>query len=1025
MIFKTLTILRQLTKPIKLLNKLHFLSLFPGNYRCTFVMYSKEKHKHMLRSANYQIQNAFRGFLRSLAVLGLVITAIALHAQPSKGWEFSYGGPGEDQAEAILQTDDRGYIMAGWSESFGTDNDADVLLVRTDVDGQQLWSQNHDLGFQERAFDMDKTTNGYIIVGDAVINPLDSRDVLLMEVDLRGNILWWNTYDNPNGQAQGFSVQTTSDGGFIIAGSAETSAGDNDMYILRTDNVGTVVWETTYGGPFEDVAQGVIEYSDGTFLATGALETTNVESEIILINLDPSNGTVQWDYMYENEGQFDIAYDLKEDSEGDITIAGIKDFLAFALHLTPNGGTPAIGWEWQYAGTASEAYALEITNDGDIVIGGVAEGVDGINLDALLAKLSINDGSEIWQYTYGHPDGFDLIKDIAKRSTGDGFAMCGHDGQGELGGAITLINDFLLLKSEDDGLVRTNKVAGTVFFDINENNVQDGADAGLEDWLITLQGDDVTYYATTNEEGQYVFTADTGVYNLEIFPKNGYWAPSSLTVNNIIVTGTYNLVEIDLPVIAAEDCPELLLDLSAEAVIPCETNEYTVRYLNQGTTDATSVQARIILDRGLTFVDATAPSAPTVVDSLLIFNLPNLPQGEANTFTFRVDAECDVEDGTTFQVFGSIIPDEICEDTPGWDEASIQIDGYCGPTNVVFTLSNNGIGDLSAPLDYIVIEDDIMGLSQPIVLDPVDETMEIVLPANGSTYRIVAEQSPNHPGASLPTLAIERCGTNQGGTYSTGMVTMFPEDEQDPFRTVDVQESLFAGNDVNLKGYPFGYNGDTIAANVDIQYHIRFENTTDSVLKWIAIRDTLELDKLQLATLEAGSSSHPYDMEVYENGELKFKFYNTELQPGDKGFVQFKVSQQPDLAAGTEIFNRAELFIGADEFPFMSVQKRHIIGGADLTDFVIINDVNDPSRPQYAVTIAPNPFSESAMITVQGWELGQLQLQVFDGLGRRVSMQVSNTGQFELMRNDMTNGVYYFVLLHEGQMVQTGKVIVR
>ena len=96
----------------------------------------------------------------------LLFAASFLHTK-AQGWQVSFGGNGEDQGQALIQTVDHGFVMVGFSESYGADNDLDVFVVRTDVDGKLVWANVYDEGFIEHGYDLLETAdNGLLIVGD-------------------------------------------------------------------------------------------------------------------------------------------------------------------------------------------------------------------------------------------------------------------------------------------------------------------------------------------------------------------------------------------------------------------------------------------------------------------------------------------------------------------------------------------------------------------------------------------------------------------------------------------------------------------------------------------------------------------------------------------------------------------------------------------------------------------------------------------------------------------------------------------
>ena len=279
-------------------------------------------------------------------------------------------------------------------------------------------------------------------------------------------------------------------------------------------------------------------------------------------------------------------------------------------------------------------------------------------------------------------------------------------------------------------------------------------------------------------------------------------------------------------------------------------------------------------------------------------------------------------------------------------------------------------------------------------------------------------------------MAVEGC--TKTGTYSTGFVTELQEDENDPFVAVDAQENISSFTDyIILRGYPKGYqqNGENlIPANTDIEYHVFFQNVSMDTITRLVIRDTLS-PFLDLGTVTAGSSSHPYDFELNGNGMVRFTFTNLQLLPGggagSEGFVKFKVSQKADNPTGTQITNSATVFLGYD-VPKQTASYTHTIGGKVLLDFIVISDVKDgPVKPGVAVSAYPNPFASAIDFEAKTLNCNNLTINVFDMNGRLVRQENAPGNRLRLLRNGMPAGVYSFQLEADGKLIHTGKIVVR
>lgn len=952
------------------------------------------------------------------AMLWVVFVVMSSQQVTAQGFEFNFGGLSEDQGAAILQTDDRGYLLAGYTESFGGDGDLDVYIIRTDVDGQRIWEVAHDEGFIEHAYGMDATLDrGYVIVGDIRLTALDSFDVYLFKIDREGAIVWSKNYGS-TGFEQGFDVKATSDGGYLIAGrKLNPIDGDLDILVIKTDALGNLVWEKTFGGEGDDEGWNAEEVADGYIIGGNGINPGSGSSDVYVLKLD-FNGDFVWDYYFDQPATFEQGFGMTLASDGGYVVAGHSNFTEFFAGKLSADGTTELWTQNFSSGIGGQINDVIETEDGNYVVGGIAE-LTAANIDLFIAKLDAsNNGAPIWTRTYGRTITTDWAESLVERADG-GFAIVGWNGQA----SQIFINDVKLVKADSDGRIRTNYITGKIYADWNNDLSQDAGEQGLNDWVIEASNNNESWYGASDEDGNFYVLVDTGTYDLKVLVKGTNWESAYPFIGNLAFTGTYDTIQVEFPMHKLYTCPTLVVDVTTGEVVNCENSTFTVNYRNEGTADASGVEVSLELDSDWTFVSSSIPGTPVGVNTYA-FQVSDLNVGDAGSFEVTLNAACDVPVGTNFFVKAHITPDDICVPAPLWNGSSVELSAACVGDTVVFQLRNIG-NTITPELGYIVIEDEIMGKSNPFELPALD-IMEVKRYASGGTFRLVAQQTSNHPGRSNPTIAVEGCMASGVTSYSTGMVTMFQEDEANYFVAIDAQESIEANDATILRAYPKGYRGDTIAANVDLEYHVRFENTTEDTLYWIAVRDSLPLEYLDLATIQPGASSHPYNFSAYDNGVVKFVFETIALPPAAKGFVQFKISQQPDLQAGTEIFNSITLFGGYDETPVQSQVKRHVIGGATLQDFVeIIISTRETPIKGVTVTIFPNPMAGQSTIIVEGRTFQQLEMNVFDASGRLVRQEKAAGNQITLEKGDLKAGTYFFTLNADGQQIKTGKVIVQ
>jgi len=232
-------------------------------------------------------------------------------------WRKTFGGSSNDLGYSVQQTSDGGYIIAGYTTSFGAGS-WDVYLVKTDAYGNELWSKTLGGSGAETGESVQQTTDGgYIIAGITDSFGAGSWDVYLVKTDASGNLIWSKTFGG-SGDDYGYSVQQTSDGGYIIAGYIFRSpSGPVDVYLLKTDASGNLIWSKTFGNGY---GYSVQQTADGGYIVGGG---TTGSSDVYLIRTDAS-GNLLWSKSIGGSGA-DGGFSVQQTTDGGYIIAGITD----------------------------------------------------------------------------------------------------------------------------------------------------------------------------------------------------------------------------------------------------------------------------------------------------------------------------------------------------------------------------------------------------------------------------------------------------------------------------------------------------------------------------------------------------------------------------------------------------------------------------------------------------------------------------------------------------------------------------
>jgi hypothetical protein len=217
---------------------------------------------------------------------------IKTNADGDELWTKTFGGTGSDVGRSVQQTADGGYVMTGYTESFGYSGD--VWLIKTDALGDSLWTKSFDCGnTTDYGVSVQQTIDeGYIITGDKFTFGPGYHDVLLIKTDSYGNPIWTKSYGG-NDSETGRSVQQTRDGGYIITGGGDAGIELEEVWLIKTNDVGDTLWTKTFGGSSSDWGNSVQQTKDGGYIITGITESFGYgSSDVWLIKTTPDTTIV-------------------------------------------------------------------------------------------------------------------------------------------------------------------------------------------------------------------------------------------------------------------------------------------------------------------------------------------------------------------------------------------------------------------------------------------------------------------------------------------------------------------------------------------------------------------------------------------------------------------------------------------------------------------------------------------------------------------------------------------------------------
>ena len=240
---------------------------------------------------------------------------IKINSDGDELWNKTFGGLDWEKSSSIRQTSDDGYIVAG--TSFGADGSGDVWLIKTNFDGDELWNKTFGGSDEDLGWAVQQTSDGgYIIASRTGSYETEDFDVWLIKTDSEGNELWNRTFGGSEWD-QGSSIQQTADGGYIIAGSTKSfSVGDFDVWLIKTDSEGDELQNNTFGGSGRDYGYSVQQTTDGGYIIVGETFSFGAGSgDVWLIKVSP----IEPDLMITNVWNENSTIYYKIINKGDIT----------------------------------------------------------------------------------------------------------------------------------------------------------------------------------------------------------------------------------------------------------------------------------------------------------------------------------------------------------------------------------------------------------------------------------------------------------------------------------------------------------------------------------------------------------------------------------------------------------------------------------------------------------------------------------------------------------------------------------
>ncbi|WP_396602832.1 hypothetical protein [Algibacter sp. R77976] len=330
-------------------------------------------------------------------------------------WQKTYGGSDDDRGNSIIQTTDGGYAILGFSKSSDgnvtTNNGAhDFWVSKLDASGTILWEKNYGfLGADIGNAIIQTNDGGFLLTGVIDVSASNGEgnsknisskttkvqhaggDYWAIKIDALGEKQWSRYYggtftDTP------YDVIQTEDSGYILVGSSDSAdvdinnnKGTYDFWIVKISETGTLIWEKSFGGSQTDEARAIVKSNDGNYIIVGDTRSNDLDvsinhgaADLWAIKISPT-GHLIWEKSF-GGNSFDVARSISKTQNGDFIISGSSRSLdgdltnnngqndAWVIKIDTQG---ALKWQKTIGGSQIDfAYdVVELDNKSIIAVG--------------------------------------------------------------------------------------------------------------------------------------------------------------------------------------------------------------------------------------------------------------------------------------------------------------------------------------------------------------------------------------------------------------------------------------------------------------------------------------------------------------------------------------------------------------------------------------------------------------------------------------------------------------------------------
>jgi len=358
----------------------------------------------------------------------------------------AYGDASYDYGRHLINTADGGYVVVGNTSLLGNSYN-NVLAVKVNYKGEQEWIQDHTFSTTDRVNNISELPDGSLVmVGSVISSTNGSQDILLLKTDQNGNIEWHQTFGSGQDEV-GHAIIELPNGDFIIVGDAyDANTGYSLVNLIKIGSTGNEIWNRTFGGNGNDYGYSVIHTNDGGYAISGITRSQGDSNGDAWVIKTDMNGNEEWNQTYGGEGT-ESSRAIKQTDDGGYIFVGQTDSFGSGYNDAYLVKTDSEGnqeWMQAYGGTGTDhGRSVMQTFDDGYIVSGYTDSFGDSGFNFWLVKTDLFGNLE-WQKSYGGTGddrGF-----CALQAADGGYIIAGYSNSNS-----NSVPDILLIKTDDLG----------------------------------------------------------------------------------------------------------------------------------------------------------------------------------------------------------------------------------------------------------------------------------------------------------------------------------------------------------------------------------------------------------------------------------------------------------------------------------------------------------------------------------------------------------------------------------------------